>query len=262
MAKLTLGQKADRMLRFLLGVRHARVAAVLRVHGFTEKDLNEGWSLLRALGKTRLDAEEAPVPQDEALVYQLDQWENKWFPIAKATLARHAPAVHAWFFRNLSQTEGPAVVLSVGTFLQRFDSLEKPEDKGGPKGGGGKAAKKKLQERGLSAEVLDAARALIDKLGGIQSSDVELPDLEQEEAELAAAESAMWAWYREWSDIARTVIKQRSLLRLMGFLQTNRAGVEEEVVDEEDEVEGEASEKVDVPEEGDVGGKGDATKPK
>ncbi|MBK8254493.1 MAG: hypothetical protein IPK82_17725 [Polyangiaceae bacterium] len=154
------------------------------------------------------------------------------------------------------------MVLSVGTFLQRFDNLEKPEDKGGPKGGGGKAAKKKLQERGISAEVLNAAKAIIDKLGGIQTPEIDLPDLEQEQADLTAAENAMWAWYREWSDIARTVIKQRSLLRLLGFLQTNRAGVEEEVIDEEDEVEGEEPDKGEAPEEGDLPAKGDATKPK
>ena len=34
----------------------------------------------------------------------------------------------------------------------------------------------------------------------------------------------MWAWYLEWSQIARVAIKQRSLLKELGFLTTRRGG--------------------------------------
>ncbi|MBK8256480.1 MAG: hypothetical protein IPK82_27905 [Polyangiaceae bacterium] len=233
MARLTLGQKAERMLKFLLGVRNARAAAVLKGYGFSEKDLNEGWALLRALGKSRLDAEETPGAYDPALVQQLDAWENKWFPIADATLRRHAPTVHASFFRNLSQTEGAAVIVGVGTFIERFHSLDKAEDKGGPKGGGGKAAKKKLQERGLTDAVIQEAQALLKELGSLSDPVPDVATSDDQEAQLAKAEDEMWAWYLEWSQIARTKIKQRALLRSMGFLRTNKAGVEEEIPEDE-----------------------------
>ena len=123
MAKLTLGQKADRVLDLLLGLRNARVAAALRAHGFKNEDLTEGWTLLRAVGKTKLDAEPEPPVLDADALQRLDEWENKWFPITSATLTRHAPEVAKWFFKNLSQTEGPAVILSVGTFVERFANL-------------------------------------------------------------------------------------------------------------------------------------------
>lgn len=235
MAKLTLGQKADRVLDLLLGLRNARVAAALRAHGFTNDDLAEGWTLLRAVGKTKLDAEpEQPVLDADAL-QRLDEWENKWFPITSATLSRRAPEVAKWFFKNLSQTEGPAVILSVGTFLERFGKLDKPESKGGPKAGG-KAAKEKLLERGLTADVLQEAQALLDKLGGFSGPIPDLPDLEEEEAQLTGAEDAMWAWYLEWSQIARTSIKQRGLLRRLGFLQGGRGGgADDEAADPEEE---------------------------
>lgn len=42
-------------------------------------------------------------------------------------------------FLNLGQAKGPAVILTVGTFVERYDLLDAPKDKGGP-GAGGKIA--------------------------------------------------------------------------------------------------------------------------
>lgn len=106
MAKLTLGQKPDRAINLLIGLRNPRIAAALVAHGFTNADLQEGWALLRAVGKSQLDADPGQPAIDPTTLQQLDKWENKWFAIAQATLQRHAPEVSGWFFKNLSQTEG------------------------------------------------------------------------------------------------------------------------------------------------------------
>ena len=55
------------------------------------------------------------------------------------------------------------------------------------------------------------------------------------EEDLAAAEADLWAWYKEWSGIARVVVTERNLLRKMGFLGTRRASGEEgdEAADED-----------------------------
>jgi hypothetical protein len=119
MAKLTMGQKVDRVMRLLIGLRNRRIAATLVRHGFTNSDLQEGWSLLQRVTRTQLDAPPEAQAEDPVALRNLDDWENKWFPIAGATLKRRAPQVHAWLFRNLSQTEGPAVIVSVGTFVER-----------------------------------------------------------------------------------------------------------------------------------------------
>ena len=99
MARLTLGQKATRVLDFLLGLRNARIAAWLKPYGFDQPVLHEGWSLLRAVGKTQLDSDPEQPSYDPDTLGVLDKWENKWFTISDATLARHAPDVHKWFFK-------------------------------------------------------------------------------------------------------------------------------------------------------------------
>jgi hypothetical protein len=42
MARLTIGQKGERVLTLLLALRNVRIAAALARHGFTNKDLDEG----------------------------------------------------------------------------------------------------------------------------------------------------------------------------------------------------------------------------
>ncbi|HRI66862.1 MAG TPA: hypothetical protein PK156_21595 [Polyangium sp.] len=226
MARLTIGQKAERVLTLLLALRNPRIAAALARHGFKNKDLDEGWNLLRAVTRTRLDVEPDETAMDPDALRTLDEWENQWFGIAAATLQRRAPNVHDWLFRNLSQTDGVEVLVSVGTFLERWDLLDKAETDGGL-GNEGKAAKKLLGERGLTKDTIGEAKVLMEKLRKI---DGPLPDLEKiaaEEANFDKAEQELWGWYLEWSAIARKTIKQRSLLLKLGFLRSTSRGDEE-----------------------------------
>ena len=233
MARLTISQKATRVLGFLLGLRSARIAAWLKPYGFDQTALQEGWALLRAVGKTQLDSDPEQPSYDPDTLDVLDKWENKWFTIADATLVRHAPDVHRWFFKNLAQTDGAAVVVGVGTFVERYEKMDKAESNGGVKSG--KAAKKKLAERGLGQAVIDEAKGLLETLGGISGPLPSLPDLAADAEQLVQAEKAMWAWYLEWSRIARKVISQRSLLRQLGFLRSSGSGGEEVEIDDEGE---------------------------
>jgi hypothetical protein len=169
--------------------------------------------------KTNPNRSRPPVfsrPAPDAL-RALDAWENKWFAVAAATSKRRAPKAHDWVFRNLSQTEAVAVLVSVGIFVERWQLLDKAEKEGGL-GVAGKEAKKILEQRGLT------------KVEG------PLPDLDEIAAEGASfdeAETALWAWYLEWSKIARTTITERSLLRQFGFLRTTAGGKEEDAPEDE-----------------------------
>jgi hypothetical protein len=219
---LTLGDKAQRALRLLLAVRNPRIASALSAHGFDDGDIQEGWSLLQALGTSKLGLEPSPPAQNPETIQQLDAWENKWFPIADASLARRFPAVHARLFLNLSQTEGPEVAISVQTFLDRFDALTQAN---GPHGADGAKAKALLEKRGLTRAALKEARELLNALGSVAPApDDKIVSAEDAKADLLRAEKALWGWYLEWSQVARIAIKQRVLLRQLGFLADRGGG--------------------------------------
>jgi len=232
MAKLTIGQKAERVLKVLIALRNPRIAAALAQHGFKDADLDEGWALLRNVARTRLEASPEDSHADSDTLRALDAWENKWFVVANATLARRFPAIHERVFLNLSQTEGTGVVVSVGTFLERLDKIDDAVKAGGF-GQAGKDARKILAQRGLTKDVIAEAKGLLEKL---ETVDGPLPDLEKvaaDDATFEKAENDLWAWYLEWSAIARRAITHRNLLRQLGFLRQTHGGKEVEVSDDE-----------------------------
>lgn len=220
---ISLGDKTFRVVRFLIGLRNPRVASALAGYGFKTEDMQEGWSLINALGKGKL-AVLPPGPRDMEMLLKLDAWENQWFPIAQAALERRFPAVAARFFLNLTQTEGPEVAITVRTFVDRYEELLAGSEKYGAEA---KQAQALLTARGVTAGVVEEAKALLTKLTQLAEAP-KSESMEEQEAELEAAEAAMWAWYLEWSKIARVAIKQRVLLRQLGFLATRRGGDEDE----------------------------------
>jgi len=222
MAKLSIGQKAARALEFLMGLRNRRVAGTLSAHGFGQDDLDEGWGLMKALTQDRLNVT-LPAPLDQAALLALDTWENKWFPIISASLSARFPAAHALVFRNLVQTDGPEVVLSVGTLLTRLEELKLAD--------GGKDALALLARRGIHETIIADAKALLGKLGTIDTTSEPQGGVSPEEE--ALREAALWAWYLEWSKIARTVISDRRSLRSLGYLDDG--GREVAVVTEDEE---------------------------
>lgn len=228
MARMTLGDKASRVLKMLIGMRTPRIASAMQAYGFTDADLQEGWSLLQTVSRTKLDATKS-TSLSVGTLEELDAWENRWFPIAAATVERRFPAVHAQLFKNLSQTQGPAVAISVRTFLERYDQMVAGA---GAYGAEGKAAKAVLEARGLTDAVVNDARALLESVGKVAPAP-SATTVEAEQKQLEKAEADLWAWYLEWSAIARVAVKQRVLLKQMGFVATRTKGDTEEPSDDE-----------------------------
>lgn len=226
MARLTIGQKAERVLKLLMGLRNPRVAAALAAHGFTEDDLREGWRLLAALTRQRLSIQVQV--EDPHMMAELDAFENKWFPIVRVALERHNPQVAEQLFMNLYQTEGVEVVVSVRTFLERIAQMQQAADPYGPNG---IEAWQLLQRRGLTAERVAEAQEMLQKLGTFR----EEPQPEPSAEEQALAEQALWSWYLEWGGIARATLSDRRLLRSLGFLQNRRSRSDEEEDDSTEE---------------------------
>ncbi len=206
------GQKAHRLLDFLVGLGDPRARRALERHGFSPAELDDGWARLRALSEVPI-----VVREPTTLPSELDAWENRWFPIVDVVLRTQHPRVHEVVFRNLHQTEGAEVLVSVRTLLDRLDVIGRPEKKGGL-GKAGRDALDHLALRGLNEEALGRARALLTSVQEPPEDDARIADPEAR----ARAEERLWNWYLEWSGIARAVIKDRRVLASLGFRRPGR----------------------------------------
>src|SRR5687767_8853991 len=149
MATITIGDKAARVLKLMMGLRNKRVAAAMAAHGFTAADQAEGWKLLQAVSDVKLGMTD-PAPAQAGIVVKLDVWENRWFPIVSATLERRFPAVHAQVFNNIAQTSGLELLVTVRTLIDRIEAMGNGQGTFGPEG---QAAKAMLESRGFTASV-------------------------------------------------------------------------------------------------------------
>ncbi|WP_437743783.1 hypothetical protein WMF39_01530 [Sorangium sp. So ce1504] len=118
-------------------------------------------------------------------------------------------------FRNLAQTEDAAVLVSVGTFVERWEKLARSKEKGGPDAQGDEA-RKMLTKRGLTKTVVDEAKELLARAGRLEPT-AEDPPATATDEDFDTAEQELWDWYLEWSTIVQTAIKDRRLLRELGF---------------------------------------------
>ena len=230
MANLQVGDKARRATGFMVGTANRQVRRAMAAHGFSNEVVAEGMRRLTVFLAARLGTQPA---LDLRVLGDLDAWENRWYPLIELVLRFNFPDVHELVFRNLRQTEGVEVVASVATLTDRLTLIAKPIDEGGL-GERGQAACSLLVERGATERVLTDARDLLAQVGSVKEPDL----LESEDPEaVAAAEEDLWRWYLEWSGIARIAIRDRRLLRVLGFLKTVRRpdGTEEEVVVNDDE---------------------------
>ena len=74
------------------------------------------------------------------------------------------------------------------------------------------------RRRGLTDEELAAARALLARVQRGPSSSEPVVDPEAR----ATAEAHLWAWYLEWSGIARATVKDRRVLAALGLRPRGR----------------------------------------
>ena len=210
MAKMRFGQKADRVVKLLVGLKDHTAATALSSYGFTEADLKEGWDLLKDAVQVNLDR--APSGTGDVLD-QLDAFENAWLPIMRFALERHHPKMAEDLFLNITQTSGRALVVTLTTLFERFDHFMVAS---GPYGADGPKARELLARRGLTEEVVAGAKQLLESVRSLPEDP--MPRTPEEEQ---AAEEALWAWYLEWGRIARKAITRRSTLRKLGFLASS-----------------------------------------
>ncbi len=206
MARLGTAAKMRRVLDFLIGLRDDRVSTVLAEYGFTANERNQGWDLLRALGLTQ--AVPTTVPLVNATFVALDAWRQHWMRIAQVCLEADFPRVYGQIFAGIDQPRQLSLAI-VPIFADRIDKLERAKDANSC------AALAKLRKRGLTNARLDEARKLIEDFRNAKPP--QLPDVELQRAQIRKAETALWDFYVEWSQITRATIKEPRLLELLGF---------------------------------------------
>lgn len=232
MSKNTKNQKVIRVVRFLMGLRNAGAYVPLSGYGLTEEVLAEAQELLRQATTARLDQQQVAI--GPPLLPALDHYENHWFRVIRATLKRHHPEVHDWVFNNIAQTRGVDLVVSVDTVVRRLREIETGAS---PFGDQGEAVMALLAERGFSAAVLEEGENLLQKIAEFKPAPVKAFDPEEEARDI----DKLWAWYLEWSEIARNVIVDRRVLRSLGFLNgSGERGASEQSEGESETTESEA----------------------
>ena len=152
MARLTYSQKTRRVLKFLEASVDPRINGPLAGAGYSDEDVEEGWTLLRQAGTAR-KVQKTPVPLSPRTREQIDQFENYWFPLVSASLRRRYPAVHDAVFLNLSQEGGVEVAMNVSIFLERIREVEN-----GPQG---QEVRALLDQRGFTEAVIAEGEQLI-----------------------------------------------------------------------------------------------------
>lgn len=160
----------------------------------------------------RLDTLPPPVPEPDAFE-QLLAWERDWMPIARASLKRHFPNLHQQLVVAGYPSDRGAKLLAVDAFLRMLDRVERTAE--------GRKIRALLERRGLRQAVVDAGRAFVAGAKGLGRPPS--AGLADDRSDWQARETALWDWYLEWGSIAWQKIKDRNLLRQLGFLAPARS---------------------------------------
>lgn len=225
-SRQVLDEAPTRAVRLLktLGT-HLQLRATLAARGYSDDDHREGWRLLHAAAGFNPQAA-APgaalaVPLDEsvrAAIVELDATDEPLLRILRASLGRRFPEQAAFVLDGVEATQGAGAVVGVATILDRLDALA-----GDPARKKTRADDRKaldlVAQRGYAPERLKELRALVKKAQSspdASSATAAAPAPADDPARVAAL-AALHAWWKEWSEIARAVIRRRDHLILLGL---------------------------------------------
>ncbi len=206
-----------RALELLRGVAsnpviHSHLAAA----GFQSSDYQEGWKRLHAASGYVPEAT-APLVKSTVVVamQQLDRWDEDGFRRIRSGLERLHPAQAAFVFAGgLAASEGAQAVIGVKTLLFRLNELESGHEREATRNED-HAALKTLSDRGITKAERSRLQGLVDTAETLTEPPV-LPALAASAARQQAL-LALYAWYKDWAETARSVVKKRSHLITLGL---------------------------------------------
>jgi hypothetical protein len=193
------GAKIDQCVRLLYGMRLPAVAAALGPYGWSPAVREDAWNRLRPLLTGA--PPDALSEQLESALAELERFAATWLPVGRSALGSEHPERAVELFAGLDRDDPAASALSVATLLERLDQQ-------------GPEVRSLLEARGLGPAQLERARELLAELRCVSNSAAELAAFEEQQRR---ALEPVWAWYLEWSQIARVAIKNKSLLFALGL---------------------------------------------
>jgi hypothetical protein len=214
----TLDATPERVVQFLRAVGTVpAVRASLAARGYTPKEHDRGWQLLHAAsgydGASSADFGTEVDPVVQGAIAALDAWDEDGFRIVRAALTHRHPEQAKAVLAGLGASAGGGAVVAAAQLLDRLDALAKS------KAAGDAAAVKTLAARGVTADERKRLRGLVQIAQKGTSVAVAAPDpkARAKEAERQKALVDLRAWYEEWSEMARAIIKRRDRLIRLGL---------------------------------------------
>lgn len=217
----TLDATPARLLDFLRGVgTRPEIQAALGAVGYDHAEHQHGWKLLHACSGFA-PSESAP-QVDRAVadaINLLDSRDERAHSLADATLKHRAPSAHKALLGGVSPGRGAESVVYFSQLLDRLDALH-AGTLDGVSAKDARTALDVLERRGFTAEWRSEHRALVraaERFAGAPPKAAA-----ETQGTLTQHLRNARAFFEEWSRIARTELKRKDHLILLG-LATRKA---------------------------------------
>lgn len=239
----TLESAPNRALAFLRAIGTSRaIRAAMFARGYSADDHREGWNYLHACAGFVEEPEASKEdPTVRAAIEELDAWDEPAFRVVRATLERRFPEQADFVMKGLKAATGAAAVLSVERLLDRLDALaSSPERKASRKED--EAALDVLRLRRIDDAKRKRMRALVATAKSVIAVEQSEPKaIEEEAAARREALNNLYAWYREWTEVARATIQRRDYLIRLGLASRRVSSNNADAAETASDADGDAS---------------------
>ncbi len=221
-SRRVLEEAVPRSLKFLRAVRTDERRRSRRLLAARSYDAAGASHRLAVSSRTRQPVRparagsSAPDPVVRDAIAAIDPWDEPELPRRRMRpyFINFPEQDAALFAGDLAPTTGVGAVLTVKTFLDRVDALERGSKTD-------KAAVARLAERGINKDERKRMRAALAQA----ESAANVVAAGESQPTPAGADSsdllALYAWYAEWSEVARTIIRRRD--HLIALWRSRRA---------------------------------------
>jgi len=212
----TLRRVPDRIFQFLRTVGMCKEAREPLIDmGFTAKDMDEGWALLKKISGGEITDWKLSSPEPAQLAQSaLDRWTSETLVRLEAAVRRSYPTHAEYLFDEVHGRHGIDAAVAISRLLDRIDALAagarfvttRDDDL---------AALEALRAGGLDAE--SCARTRAEVAAALASPPMPTSTFpETSDEDLLAGHR----WWIGWTTAARAVVKRRDLLARMGIARS------------------------------------------